>query len=342
MKSRHSFVFGWLAGGLLTLSAGAYAMVQINAAGATFPAAIYQKWFQEFKNSHSDAQINYQPIGSGGGVRQLTEGTVDFGASDFPLTDDQIGKITKFHPLHFPTVMGGVVPTYNVEGVTKDLNFTGPLLADIFSAKITKWNDAAIAKVNPGVKLPSIDIVIVHRSEGSGTTFVFTDYLSSISPEWKSKIGKGPTVNWPSGLGQKGNEGVAGQVKQSPGAIGYVELFYAIQNKMPYGAVQNQAGKFVKASLETVTEAAAGAAKSMPADFRVSIVNAPGENAYPLATFTWLLIPDTIPDAGKKKAIVEFLHWMLTNGQSEAAALSYAPLPKSVVAKEEAQIAKIH
>jgi phosphate transport system substrate-binding protein len=328
--------------GALAVSTGAYAMVLINAAGATFPAVIYQKWFEEFKKSHSGAQINYQPIGSGGGVRQLTEGTVDFGASDFPLTNEQIRKISKFHALHFPTVMGGVVPTYNVEGVTKDLNFTGPLLADIFSGKITKWSDGAIAKVNPGVKLPNIDIVVVHRSEGSGTTFVLTDYLSNVSPEWKSKIGTGPIVNWPSGLGAKGNEGVAGQVKQSPGAIGYVELFYAIQNKMPYGAVQNQAGKFLKASLESVTEAAAGAAKAMPDDFRVSIVNAPGANAYPLSTFTWLLIPDSIPDAGKKKAIVEFLHWMLTTGQSYAAPLSYAPLPKSVVAKEEAQIAKIH
>lgn len=328
--------------GALAVSTGAYAMVLINAAGATFPAVIYQKWFEEFKKSHSGAQINYQPIGSGGGVRQLTEGTVDFGASDFPLTNEQIRKIGKFHALHFPTVMGGVVPTYNVEGVTKDLNFTGPLLADIFSGKIAKWSDGAIAKVNPGVKLPNIDIVVVHRSEGSGTTFVLTDYLSNVSPEWKSKIGTGPIVNWPSGLGAKGNEGVAGQVKQSPGAIGYVELFYAIQNKMPYGAVQNQAGKFLKASLESVTEAAAGAAKAMPDDFRVSIVNAPGANAYPLSTFTWLLIPDSIPDAGKKKAIVEFLHWMLTTGQSYAAPLSYAPLPKSVVAKEEAQIAKIH
>jgi phosphate transport system substrate-binding protein len=272
----------------------------------------------------------------------LTEGTVDFGASDFPLTDDQIAKITKYHVLHFPTVMGGVVPTYNVEGVTTDLKFTGPLLADIFSAKIGKWNDPEIAKINPGVKLPSTDIVVVHRSEGSGTTFVFTDYLSAVSPDWKGKIGKGPTVNWPSGLGAKGNEGVAGQVKQTPGSIGYVELFYAIQNKMPYGPVQNQAGKFVKATLESVTDAAAGAAKSMPDDFRVSIVNAPGANAYPLSTFTWLLIPDSISDPGKKKAIVDFLHWMLTTGQSDAAQLSYAPLPKSVVTKEEAQIAKIH
>ena len=273
--------------GLLGLSAGAYAMVQINAAGATFPAAIYQKWFEEFKKAHSDVQINYQAIGSGGGIRQLTEGTVDFGASDKPMSDEEIAKITKFHVLHFPTVMGGVVLTYNVEGLSKDLNFTGPVLADIFSTKISKWNDAAIAKLNPGVKLPNTDIVVVHRSDGSGTTFVFTDYLSNVSPEWKSKIGAGTTVNWPSGLGAKGNEGVAGQVKQAPGAIGYVELFYAIQNKMPYAALQNKSGKFLKAKLESVTDAAAGAATSMPADFRVSIVNAPGANAYPLSTFTW-------------------------------------------------------
>jgi phosphate transport system substrate-binding protein len=316
-------------------------MVQINAAGATFPAAIYQKWFEEFKKAHSDVQINYQAIGSGGGIRQLTEGTVDFGASDKPMSDEEIAKITKFHVLHFPTVMGGVVLTYNVEGLSKDLNFTGPVLADIFSTKISKWNDAAIAKLNPGVKLPNTDIVVVHRSDGSGTTFVFTDYLSNVSPEWKSKIGAGTTVNWPSGLGAKGNEGVAGQVKQAPGAIGYVELFYAIQNKMPYAALQNKSGKFLKATLESVTDAAAGAATSMPADFRVSIVNAPGANAYPLSTFTWLLIPDKIADAGKKKAVVDFLHWMLTTGQNDAAPLSYAPLPKAVIAKEETQIAKI-
>jgi phosphate transport system substrate-binding protein len=238
--------------------------------------------------------------------------------------------------------LGGVVPTYNVEGISGDLKFTGPLLADIFSGKITKWNDGGIAKVNAGMKLPNADITIVHRSDGSGTTFVFTDYLSNVSPDWKSKIGAGATVQWSSGLGGKGNEGVAGQVKQTPNSIGYVELFYAIQEKMPYGAIENKAGKFVKASLESVTDAAAGAAKSMPADFRVSIVNAPGANAYPISTFTWLLIPDAIPDAGKKKAVVDFLHWMLTTGQADAAPLSYAPLPKSVIAQEEKQIAKIH
>jgi phosphate transport system substrate-binding protein len=342
MRTKKWGMIGWAGVGLLALSASAYALVQINAAGATFPAAIYQKWFEEFKKSHSDVQINYQPIGSGAGVRQLTEATIDFGASDFPMKDEDIAKMTKFHVLHFPTVLGGVVITYNVEGVSKDLNLTGPLVADIFSGKVTKWNDSAIAKINPGVKLPNDDITVVHRSDGSGTTFVFTDYLSNVSPEWKSKIGTGSTVSWPAGLGQKGNEGIAGQVKQSPGAIGYVELFYAIQNKMPYAALQNKSGKFLKATLDSVTAAAAGAAKSMPDDFRVSIVNALGENAYPLSTFTYLLIPDKIPDAGKKKAVVDFLHWMLTTGQSYAAPLSYAPLPKTVVSKEEAQIAKIH
>ncbi len=339
--TRKQLLIGSAVAGFLACSASAYALVQINAAGATFPAAIYQKWFEVFKQAHPDVQINYQAIGSGGGIRQLMEGTVDFGASDKPMSDAEMQKITKFHVLHFPTVLGGVVATYNVEGVTKDLNFTGPLLADIFSGKVGKWNDGQIAKLNPGVKLPNADITVVHRSDGSGTTFVFTDYLSIVSPEWKSKIGSGVTVNWPVGLGAKNNDGVAGQVKQTPDSIGYVELFYAIQNKMPYGAIQNKAGKFLKATLESVTAAAAGAARTMPADFRVSILNAPGENAYPISTFTWLLIPDKIPDAAKKSAIVEFLHWALTSGQSYAVPLSYAPLPKEVVAKEEKQIAKI-
>lgn len=305
-----------------------------------FPAAIYQKWFDQFKSTGN--QINYNPIGSGGGIRQLMEGTVDFGASDMPMSDKDIAKITKYHVLHFPTVMGGVVPTYNVDGASKDLNFTGEVLAGIFSGKITKWDDPALVKINSGTKMPSADITVVHRSEGSGTTFVLTDYLSSVSPEWKSKVGSGATINWPVGLGQKGNEGVAGQVKNTPNSIGYVELFYALQNKMAYGAVQNKSGKFLKATLETVTAAAASAAKSMPEDFRVSIVNQPGPNAYPLSTFTWLLIPDRIEDPAKRKAVVDFLHWMLTTGQGYAAGLSYAPLPKEVIAKEEKQIAKIH
>ena len=326
--------------GLVAASVTLYAAASLNAAGASFPAAIYQKWFAEFKNKTGD-QINYNPIGSGGGIRQLTAGTVDFGASDMPMNDKDIAQMTKFHVLHFPTVMGGVVPTYNVQGVTKDINFTGEVLANIFSGKITKWNDPAIAKINSGVKLPATDITVVHRSEGSGTTFVFTDYLSSVSPEWKNKIGTGAVINWPVGLGQKGNEGVAGQVQNTPGSIGYVELFYAEKNKMAYGAVQNKAGKFLKATLQTVTDAAASAAKSMPDDFRVSIVNQPGANAYPLSTFTWLLIPDKFEDATKKKAVVDFLHWMLTSGQGYASGLGFAPLPKEVVAKEDKQIAKI-
>jgi phosphate transport system substrate-binding protein len=319
----------------------AYAAETINAAGATFPAPIYQKWFQEYHSAHADVQINYQAIGSGGGIRQLTEGTVDFGASDMPMTDEQIGKITKFKVLHFPTVLGGVVPTYNIEGVSAELKFTPETLAGIFLGKITKWNDAAIKKDNPGVNLPGADITVVHRSDGSGTTFVWTDYLSKISGDWKSKVGSGTAVNWPVGLGGKGNEGVAGQVKQTPNSIGYVELIYAVQNKMAYGLVKNAAGAFVKAGLDSVTAAAAGAAKDMPADFRVSITNAPGKASYPISTFTWMLIPDKIDNATKREAIKAFLKWMLGPGQNDATGLSYAPLPKPVVAKELKQIAEI-
>jgi len=313
----------------------------INGAGATFPAPIYQKWFEEYRKAHPDVQINYQSIGSGGGIRQLTEGTVDFGASDMPMTDEQIKAITKYHPLHFPTVLGGVVPTYNVAGVTGELKFSGETLAGIFMGTIKKWNDPAIKKDNPGVNLPNEDITVAHRSDGSGTSFVWTDYLSKVSPEWKSKVGANTSVNWPVGLGGKGNEGVAGLVKQTPNSIGYVELIYAVQNKMGYGLVKNAAGTFVKADFNTVTEAAAGAAKNMPDDFRVSITNATGKSAYPISTFTWLLVPDKIENATKKKAITEFLKWMLTAGQQDAQPMSYAPLPKSVVSKEEKQIALI-
>ena len=291
------------------------------------------------KWNHPDVQINYQAIGSGGGIRQLTAGTVDFGASDMPMTPEQMGAITTFHVLHFPTVLGGVVPTYNIG--PKDLKFTGPVLADIFMGKITKWNDAALKKLNPGANLPGADITVVHRSDGSGTTFVFTDYLSKVSPDWKSKVGSNTSVSWPVGLGGKGNEGVAGQVQQTPNAIGYVDLIYAIQNHMNYGSVQNSSGVFLKPTLETVTDAAASAAKNMPADFRVSITDAAGKNAYPISTFTWLLIPDKFKDAGKRDAIKGFMQWMLTTGQKDCAALSFAPLPKSVVAQEEKQLAKI-
>jgi phosphate transport system substrate-binding protein len=318
----------------------ASAAENINAAGATFPAPIYQKWFEEYRQAHPDIQINYQAIGSGGGIRQLTAGTVDFGASDMPMTPEQMGAMKDFHVLHFPTVLGGIVPTYNI-GSKADLKFTGPVLADIFLGKITKWNDPALKKLNPGASLPDADITVVHRSESSGTTFVFTDYLSKVSPEWKSKVGANSSVSWPVGLGGKGNEGVSGQVEQTPNTIGYVELIYAIQNHMSYGSVQNAAGQFLKASLETVSDAAAGAARNMPDDFRVSITNAPGKNAYPISSFTWLLIPDKFRDANKKNTIKQFLQWMMTDGQKDCAGLSYAPLPPSVIAKEQKQLAKI-
>ena len=322
------------AGGLLMVTAAAQS---INAAGATFPAPIYQKWFNDYSKVKPGTQVNYQSIGSGGGIQQLTEGTVDFGASDMPMTDEQLSKV-KVKVLHFPTVLGGLVPVYNVEGVSGDLKFSGDTLAGIFLGEITKWDDAKLANDNPGVKLPAKNITVVHRSDGSGTSFVFTDYLSKVSGEWKSKVGANSSVNWPVGLGGKGNEGVAGLVKQTPNSIGYVELLFAVQNKMSYGFVKNASGKFLKADFNTVTEAAAGAAKSMPADFRVSITNAPGANAYPISSFTWLLIPSKIDDASKRTTIKEFLNYMLTTGQKDAAGLSYAPLPKNVVAMEQKQI----
>jgi phosphate transport system substrate-binding protein len=331
---------GWVV--LLAIAAGtAWPADTINGAGATFPAPIYQKWFEEYHKAHPDVQVNYQSIGSGGGIRQLTEGTVDFGASDMPMTDEQIKAITKYKPLHFPTVLGGVVPAYNVSGVSSDLKFSGETLAGIFLGNIKKWNDPALKKDNPGVNFPNEDITVVHRSEGSGTTFVWTDYLSKVSPEWKSKVGVNASVNWPVGLGGRGNEGVAGLLKQTPNCIGYVELLYAVQNKISYGSVKNMAGTFVKADFNTVTEAAAGAAKNMPSDFRVSITNAPGKNAYPISSFTWMLIPDKIDNAVKKKALSDFLKWMLSTGQQDAQGLSYAPLPKTVVAQEVKQIALI-
>jgi phosphate transport system substrate-binding protein len=323
-----------------TVLGGSIFAETINAAGATFPGVIYQKWFQEYHKLHSDIQINYQAIGSGAGIQQLTQGTVLFGASDVPMTDEQIGKITKFKVLHFPTVLGGVVVTYNIEGVTS-LNFSQETLAGIFLGKIANWNDPALKKDNPGVKLPDGEITVVHRSDGSGTSFVFTDYLSKVSPEWKSKVGSGAMVNWPKGLGGKGSEGVAGTVKQTPNSIGYVELLYAVQNKMAYGAVKNSAGAFVKADFDSVSEAAAGAAKNMPADFRVSITNAPGKKAYPISTFTWLLIPNKFENSAQKTAVTGFLKWMLADGQKLAVGLSYAPLPQPVVAKEEKQIGQI-
>jgi phosphate transport system substrate-binding protein len=311
----------------------------INAAGATFPAPIYQKWFAEYKTAHPDVQINYQPIGSSGGIRQLIEGTIDFGASDMPVADDQL-KQMKVRTLHFPTVMGAIVLTYNVPGVTGALKLTPEAISGIYLGTIAKWDDAAIKGANPGVKLPSKEIEVVHRSDGSGTTFVFADYLSKISADWKSKAGTNASPSWPVGLGGKGNDGVAGLVKQTPNSIGYVELFYALQNKMAFADIKNAAGKFVTPSLEGVTAAAAGS-KDLPEDFRGSINNAPGAASYPISTFTYLLIPTEYKDATKAAAIKGFLTWMLTTGQKDAQGLSYAPLPKNLVAKVQKQLAQI-
>jgi phosphate transport system substrate-binding protein len=314
----------------------------LNGAGATFPNPIYQKWFTQFSSAHSGVQINYQSLGSGAGIAQVTAGTVDFGASDGPMTDEQLAKV-QGKLLHIPTVLGAVVPSYNIPGVNQELKFTPDLLAYIFLGKINNWNDPNIAKANPGVKFPKdLPIVVVHRSDGSGTTYIFTDYLSKISSEWNSKVGKSTSVKWPVGLGGKGNEGVAGQVRQTEGAIGYVELIYAVQNHISYGLVRNKSGNFVKASLESTTAAAASAAANMPADYRVSITNPDGKNAYPIASFTWLLIPQQSKDANKGKVLHEFLEWMLKDGQSEVASLSYAPLPKEVVKKLHATVGTIH
>jgi phosphate transport system substrate-binding protein len=314
--------------------------VQINGAGATFPGPIYSKWFSEYNKMHGNVQINYQPIGSGGGIRQVSAQTVFFGATDGPMTPDQMlaapGKL-----LHFPTVLGAVVPIYNVEGVSSDLKFSGSLLADIFLGKVTKWNDPAIAKLNAGVNLPNTDITVVHRSDGSGTTYIFADFLGKTSAEWKQKVGIATSLNWPAGVGGKGSEGVTGLVKQSPGSIGYVELVYALQNKIAYGTVQNAAGEFVKASVESVTAAAAVAAKSMPKDFRVSITNAPGQGVYPVSSFTWLLLYESPKDKAQAKIFVDFMKWALTDGQKFASELGYAPLPDEVVKLELASLAQI-
>jgi phosphate transport system substrate-binding protein len=307
--------------------------ILLNAAGATFPYPIYSKWFDVYHQKDPNVQINYQSIGSGGGIRQLLAGTVDFGASDGPMTDDQL-KEAKFKILHFPTVLGAVIPIYNVSGVSGELNFTQKALAGIYLGTITKWNDPEIAGANSGVKLPASDIVVVHRADGSGTSYIWTDFLSKASDDWKNKVGKGTSVQWPVGLGGKGNEGVSGLVKQTPGSIGYVELIYAVQNGITFGKVQNASGKFVKADLAGVTAAAAAAAKDMPNDFRVSITNQSGPTVYPVSSFTWLLIPAQISDAAKRDAIKGFLKWMLTDGQGYNEGLAYARLPKPVVEKE--------
>ncbi len=316
------------------------AQVTLNGAGATFPNPMYSKWFGEYNKIHHEVQINYQPIGSGGGIRQVTSGTVDFGASDMPMTDKQL-QDSPVKILNIPTVLGAVVPAYNIPGVSAEVKFTPEALADIYLGKITKWNDKAITSANPGVSFPDKDIVVVHRSDGSGTSFIWTDYLAKVSPEWKSKVGSDTSVKWPAGVGQKGNDGVAGMVRQSAGAIGYIELIYAVQNKIPYGSVKNSAGNFVKASLDSVTAAAASAPK-MPDDFRVSITDAPGKNAYPISSFTWLLIPAHSKDGAKGKILAEFLNWMVTDGQTMTSALDYAPLPQNVVAKVKQAIKQVN
>ena len=316
--------------------ARAFGQTTVNGAGATFPNPMYQKWFSEYHKAHPDIQFNYQSIGSGGGIRQVFAQTVDFGASDGPMTDEQLSQ-AKTKILHIPTVMGAVVPAYNVPGVSTELKFTPEALAGIFLGKITTWNDPAIAKANPGVNLPNQTIIVVHRSDGSGTTYIFTDYLSKVSSEWANGPGKGTSVKWPVGLGGKGNEGVAGMIRQMQGGIGYIELIYAVQNKIDYGLVKNAGGTFIKASLESVT-AAAASVKSMPADFRVSITNAPGKDAYPISSFTWLLIPEKSKEAAKGKILADFLNWMVDDGQKMTAELTYAPLPGSVAEKVKGAI----
>jgi phosphate transport system substrate-binding protein len=335
MRTMGALAVAAVAGATLTAQT-----VQINGAGATFPYPIYSKWFSEYNKINSKVQINYQSIGSGGGIRQVTERTVFFGATDGPMTPEQLaaapGKI-----LHFPTVLGAVVPVYNIPGVKQELKFTGQVLADITLGKINKWNDPAIAKLNAGVTLPATDIVVAHRSDGSGTTYIWVDYLSKISPEFRKAVGVATSVKWPVGVGGKGNEGVAGLVSQTPGALGYVELIYALQNNIPYGSVQNSSGNFVRASIDAVTAAAAAAASQMPEDFRVSITNPPGQDAYPIASFTWLLLYESPQDKAQAKIMVDFLKWALTDGQKFAKDLGYAPLPKAVVDMELKTLQKV-
>ncbi len=312
----------------------------LNGAGATFPYPIYSRWFSEYAQAHPGVHINYQSIGSGGGIRQVSEQTVDFGASDGPMTDQQLAA-SKTPLMHIPSVLGAVVPVYNIPGVTGNLNFAPSVIADIYLGKITKWNDPRLAKDNPGVKFPSTAILPVYRSDGSGTTYIFTDLLSKISPEWATKVGKSTSVKWPVGIGQKGNEGVAGMVRQSPSSFGYVELIYALQNKMTYGAVRNASGKFVLASTDGVTAAAAAAAANMPADYRVSITNAAGDTSYPISSFTWFLIPTHSSDAAKTQTLKDFLTWMLDHGESEASSMGYAPLPAQVQSMVRQSIANL-
>jgi phosphate transport system substrate-binding protein len=331
--------FATIAG--LTLMVGVVSAqnMQINGAGATFPNPIYSKWFSEYNKANPKVQINYQPIGSGGGIRQLSNQTVFFGATDGPMTAEQLqqapGKV-----LHLPTVLGAVVPIYNLQGAG-ELKFNGPVLADIYLGKITKWNDPAIVKLNAGAKLPATDITVVHRAEASGTSYIWVDFLAKVSPEWLKKAGVATSVNWPVGLGGKGNEGVSGLVQQTPGSIGYVELIYAIQNKISYGTVQNADGEFVRATVESVTAAAGAAVKNMPKDFRVSITNAAGKGVYPISSFTWLLLYENPKDKAQSKAMVDFVKWALTDGQKFAPDLGYAPLPAEVVKLEMAALGTI-
>jgi phosphate transport system substrate-binding protein len=324
----------------VALGAPARAQLQLNGAGATFPYPIYSKWFNMYQQVDPSARFNYQSIGSGGGIKQITEQTVDFGASDGPMTDEQLAAAPG-HLMHFPTVMGAVVLTYNAEGVPRGLKLTPEAIAGIYLGKITKWNDPALTAANPGVSLPAKDIVVVHRADGSGTSFIFTDYLSKVSKEWNNRVGKGTSVNWPLGLGGKGNEGVTGLVKQTPFSMGYVELIYALSNELPYADVKNSAGQFVKPSLDSVTAAAAALAASMPDDFRVSITNAPGADAYPISGMTWLLVYEKQKDAEKGKKLVQFLDWMMREGQKNAAGLGYAPLPANVIAKEHQALGRV-
>ena len=323
---------------LAALASCAWSQTVINGAGATFPNPIYQKWFSEYHNQHSDVQFNYQAIGSGGGIRQVQAGTVDFGATDGPMSDEQISQ-SKVKVVHLPTVLGSVVPAYNIPGVNDEIKFTGDVLAGIFLGKISNWNDPAIAKANPNIKFPNQNITVVHRSDGSGTTYIWTDYLSKVNGDWATGPGKGTSVRWPVGVGGKGNEGVAGMIRQLPGSLGYVELIYALQNKISYGSVQNSSKNFIKASLDSTTAAAAGV--KMPPDFRVSITDAKGKTAYPIASFTWLLIPIEPKDQAKEKIIKDFLGWMLDKGQGMVTQLSYAPLPQDVVAAEKTAISKL-
>ena len=327
MNRTKSLVLAALLGG----APAAAAQIQLNGAGATFPNIIYQNWMLAYNQTHPDVKLNYQSIGSGGGIRQFSDGTVDFGGTDAPMTDSAMAAING-NVLHIPTVLGAVVAAYNLEGVAQPVRLTPDVLADIFLGKITKWSDARITSVNAGVTLPNQDIIVVHRSDGSGTSFVWTDYLSKVSPEWSQKVGKGPSVNWPVGLGGRGNEGVAATVRHTPGAIGYVELGYALINTMPFATLRNQSGNFVVASLESVTAAAAGAMKDMGpnTDFRVSITNSAGAQAYPAASFTWLLIHKTYDDSAKARALVQFVWWAENDGQAKAPELGYAPLPKEL------------